>query len=76
MMMNSEVGIVPVAAVCHRLQTNPKNPTECRSAAAFVRKPQLERITPTLRSPLSSVLSSVLSTVALAKVEVSAKAEA
>ena len=55
-MMNSEVRIAPVAAVCDRRRTDPKNPTGCWSVAAFVRKPQTEPATPTLHSPRQSSL--------------------
>jgi hypothetical protein len=53
-MMNSEVGIAPVAAVCHRRRTDPKNPTDCWSVATFGRKPQIEPVTPTFHSPRQS----------------------
>ena len=55
-MMNSEVGIAPVAAVCHRRRTDPKNPTDCWSVATFGRKPQIEPVTPTFQSPRQSSL--------------------
>jgi hypothetical protein len=55
-MMNSKVRIVPVAAVCDRRRTDPKNPTGCLSVAAFVRKPQIKPVTQTLRFPRQSSL--------------------
>ena len=55
-MMNSEVGIVPVAAVCDRRRPDPKNPTERWSVAAFVTNPQIEPVTPTFQSPRQSSL--------------------
>jgi len=55
-MKNSESGIVPVAAVCDRRRTDPKNPAGRWSVAAFVRKPQIEPVTPTVRAPRQSSL--------------------
>jgi hypothetical protein len=55
-MMNSEVRIAPVAAVCDRRRTDPKNPTGCWSVAAFVRKPPIKRLTPILHFPRQSSL--------------------
>jgi hypothetical protein len=53
-MMNSKVKVVAVAAVCDRRRTDPKNPTAYCSVAAFVRKPQTDSVTQTLRSPRQS----------------------
>ena len=58
-MKNSEVRTVPVAAVCDCRRMNSNHPAYW-SVAAFVRKPQIEPVTPTLHSPR-------LSTAALAK---------
>jgi hypothetical protein len=52
----SEDRIVPVAAVCDRRQTAPKNPAECWSVTTFVRKPQIEPVTLALHSPRQSSL--------------------
>ena len=55
-MKNSEDRRVPVAAVTARRQTAPKNQTECWRVASFVRKPQIEPVTPVLHSPRQSSL--------------------
>jgi len=52
----SEVRIVPVAEVCDRRRTDPKNPSGCSTIAAFVRKPQIEPVTPTPANQAQSSL--------------------
>jgi hypothetical protein len=59
-MMNSEVRIVPGSAVCDRHRTNPKNPTERCSVAAFIRKPQIDLFTPTLHHSITPGHSSLI----------------
>ena len=60
MMMNSEVGIVPVAAVCDRRRTDPKNPTESSTAAASLGKPQINIFPPTLHHSITPAQSSLI----------------
>ena len=69
-MMNSEVRMIPGAAVRDRRQLNSKRPTGCSSVAPSLRSPQIEPVTPTLHSPR---LPFVLSAVAVARAEAVAK---
>ena len=59
-MKNSEVRIVPVAAVCDRRQMDSKPPNARWSVAAFVRKPQLDLRTPILHHSITPAQSSLI----------------